>query len=176
MAAQDVLQEMIDSADGQVEDLESQISQIEGIYDELQEQRDAIEDGLLTPAANDLVDYLQNTKAPSFGFDVDVVFGPTYNNLANIYNATITDWRIIDATTSQTVYQYNGVGWDNDPIIINLQNDWVFGWDYLTKPLTDLQGSYGIIPRQNALQTAITQLELNKNKVENSKDIFGDYV
>jgi hypothetical protein len=181
MSAQDVLQEMIDAADGQVEDLEAQIAQIEGLYDDLQEERDAIEDGMLTPAANELSDYLINTKAPSLepsptGGDLQVNFGPTYNNLADIYNATITDWRIVDTTTGQVYYQYNGVGWDGDSTITKLRSDWLFGWDYLTKPLTDLQGNYGIIPNQNALQTAITQLELKKDKIEASKSFFGDYV
>lgn len=180
MAAQDILEQMINDAEGDVEDLQSQIDQIQSLYDELAEQAEAIEDGVLTPAANDLTDYLKNTKIPeietSYPNNVELVLGPTFNDIPNINSATITDWKIIDSTTTNTVYEYNGIGWDGDTFITERISEWNYGHDYLTHPLTTFDGTYGIYPNMSALLNAINSLTATKNKVANTEDNFGRYI
>jgi len=56
--ASDKLREMIGSAQTESENLQSGISQIEDIKEDVTEQISAIEDGLCTVAADDLTTYL----------------------------------------------------------------------------------------------------------------------
>jgi hypothetical protein len=180
---QETLEQMYDAIDGQVEQYEAQIAQVEGLRDEFIAEKEALRDAVMTPAANQLKNYLQTTKAQEvgaiWGGDVNVNFGSTYNNTtpdSNIYTATLTDWVIVDATNAETLYEYGGVGWDADTTVVLLIQQWNFCQDYLTKPLTDLQGNYGILANISNLGIAIDQLEYSKQKVEDSGDVFEDYV
>lgn len=178
---QEVLQGMIDDSESQVDTLDNQIAQIDSLIDDLEEKATAIEDGQLTPIANQLANYLDSTKVEdirqySIGGDVEVVYGSNYNNLADIDNASITDWTIIDSTTSAILYSYNGVNWDSDPLITKYVSDWNYGHDYLIHPLTTFDGTYGIYPNISALNNAKSTLQGSKTKIGNTSSFFGDYV
>ncbi len=167
-AASDKLREMIDNVEDQVESIDSSITQVQAQIDELQEQDDAIVDGILDVVAPDLETYLNDVKLPEFpGGVVDI--GPTYNVIG--YGTELTDWAIIDSTTLNQIYVYEGVGWDDSTAITNFVTSWNFGNDYLTRPLTT-GASYGIRPYKTALEDAKDILNANKNKLETSEDVF----
>lgn len=176
MAAADVLRTMINDSEDQVEFTQNQLDQVDARIEELEEQAEAIEDGQLTPIADDLEDYLENTKIPTSFPNGILVLGPTYNDLADIENATITDWQIVDSTTLVVLYEYTGIGWDSDTTITKWVTDWNYGHDYLIHPLDSFTGSYGIYPNIEVLNNAKSTLEGNKTKFAGTEAAFEDYV
>ncbi len=171
--------QMYDAIDAQVGELNDGIAQIGQFVDDLQKQLNAIE-YYMTIAANNLEIYLDATMVSEIeqinGVDAELVIGSTYNDLNNISTATITDWKIIDSTNSQTLYQYEGAGWDSDLIITDFTSEWNFGKDYLIHSLLSFDGDYGIYPNLDVLGKATTSLEGTKNKISDSKDVLEDYI
>jgi hypothetical protein len=108
------------------------------------------------------------------------------------YNLTqINEWAI--KLLLITIYEYLGAGWDGDSEIIQRQDDWDFGCDYLHHPLgvpadednspdcvlrvaSGQKSSYGLYPKIASLNTAKTIITNNQSKVGNSKDIFDRYL
>jgi len=170
-AESDKLRSMINSADEEVENIDASIGSIDSQIDELQDEFDAIRNGLMTPAADDLVGYLDSTKIVELeiihGPGCTLVVGPQYDDI------NITDWIILDSTAIP-VYQYLGVGWDSDTIVINFIDTWNFGDDYLYHPL-GTTGTYGIQPMIDALNNGKSTLNGNKDTVSDSKTVFEDY-
>jgi hypothetical protein len=132
-------------------------------------------------------------------------------NLGAAYNVTsINGWKIQEWSTISvpnpspppatiivpawvTVYEYLGTGWDGDTIIVQYQDDWDFGCDYLHHPLgvpadgdnspdcvlrvaSGVQSSYGLYPRIASLNTAKTIVTNNQTKVDDSEDVFDRYL
>lgn len=175
----DKLRSMINAAPEQVDNLNNSIAQIEDMMVEVSEEIAAIQDGLMNVAESDLVDYLENVKVPELdilhGGQVEVVYGPTFGTSTwGPPKGNISDWTIIDSTTTATVYAYLGVGWDGDTTITTFITDYDFGNDYLWKPLTD-GASYGRYPYYASLNTGKGYLTNNKNKINNSINVFQDY-
>jgi len=168
----DKLKEMRDNVDQQVSGLANNIEAIQSQIDELTEQANAIETALLDAVAYDLKEYLDLTKI----FEIEIITGQSaevyYGVNYNVLN--LTDWAIIDATTSAVLYAYNGAGWDSDSLIIDFVNRWNFGYDYLHRALST-SGTYGIYANIASLNTAKSLLNINKNKISGSKDIFEGY-
>lgn len=182
MSAADKLREMINDAPDQVENLDGSIDQINNLIEDYNEEIDTIKDGLCTPAENNLTNYLENTKLAEiqglygdpFNTPFTVEYGSHYGT-ANIDYLTggITDFKIADSS-GNTMYSYEGVNWDGDTTITKLVEDFAFGNDYLTRPLTT-GASYGLIPNKNNMSTAKSLLESNKVKINESIDVFEDY-
>lgn len=167
----DKLREMIDNADDASENINGSVDQIQSQIDELQDEDDAIVDGVLNPVSTELQSYLTNTKLPIFQTSdpgSTLVIGSQYNVIG--YTNQLTDWKILDST-SNVVYEYNGTGWDGDTTIIDLLDEWDFGNDYLTRPLTS-GATYGIRPYKTNLETAKAMLENNADKITDSKTVF----
>ena len=172
MASQDILNGMRNAAPDQVINLENNIQAISDQVDGLQAEAAAIEDGILDVDATALLIYLDSTKVEEFQLinpAATLEIGPDYNVI------NITDWRIFDSTSSDTIYEYAGVGWDGDPLITQLVTDWAFGYDYLTRPLVS-GATYGIYPQIAALISAKSLLETNQAKIDASIDIFERYI
>jgi len=167
-AASDKLREMIDNVEDQANAIDSSITQIQAQIDELNEEDDAIVDGILDPVSTDLEAYLNSEKLPNFPDGV-LFIGPTYNVIT--YGNELTDWAILDSTTADVLYEYQGIGWDDSTAITNFVNDWNFGNDYLTRPLTS-GASYGIRPYRASLESAKSILQENKDKIEESEIVF----
>jgi hypothetical protein len=166
----DKLRSMINSADEEIENIDSSIGAVDGQIDELQEEFNAIRNGLMTPVANDLLTYLGSTKIleiEALYGDCDLIVGPDYDDI------NVTDWTIIDATAI-TRYEYLGAGWDGDTIIIGYKNSWDFGYDYLYHSL-GTSGTYGIQPMIDALNNGKSALNANKDTIFDSKTTFEDY-
>lgn len=172
--ASDKLKNMIDVADEQVTNINGNVEQIQAQIDELQEEDDAIVDGMLNPVADELQTYLNDVKLPDFqaidsGATLDI--GSQYNVIG--YNNQLTDWKILDSTAG-VMYEYNGIGWDGDMTIIGLIDEWDFGNDYLTRPLTS-GASYGVRPYKTNLNNAKGILQSNADKITESKDAFNRF-
>lgn len=169
----DILGGMIDVADEQSENTQNSIDQVQEQIDNYNEKIDGVQNGLCGVAESDLTGYLDSTKVLELSYlDADhVEYGGDYGTI----NTTggIDDFSILD-TTGNVVYRYEGVNWDNDPIITKLVTDYAFGNDYLTRPLTS-GASYGLIPNRDNLVFAKSLLQENKDKIDDSKTTFEDY-
>lgn len=175
----DVLaQEMFDAIEGKVENYEEYLSQIIYFLGQLTLKLNAIE-YYMTKAANQMEAYLDSTKVIEieqiYNEPCSLIIGSTYNDLVNISTATLTDWRIVDSTAN-TVYQYEGIGWDNDSIITKYISDWDFGKDYLIHPLITFDGTYGIYPNIDVYTKAKTTIEGSKDKISGSEEVLEDYL
>ncbi len=167
----DIIRGMVDDADDQVARINGNIDQIDEQIDELQIQDDAIISEVTDVTSTELQDYLTNTKLPFFQLTdpgAIVNLGPAYNAIG--YTNLLDDWRILDSSAN-VMYEYNGVGWDSDANIIAWMDEWDFGNDYLTRPLTT-GAAYGIRPYIANLNTAKGILQENADKVEDSKTVF----
>ncbi len=177
---QQKLGQMLKAAPDQVVAIEKSIASVQDQITELGDEAGAVEDALLDVSQGDLVDYLENVKLPEieilYGSAVEVSYGPTFGSRTwGPPKGNISDWAIIDSTTTVDVYVYLGIGWDGDTTITELITDYDFGNDYLYRPLTD-GATYGIYPSQTAMIAAKALLQQNSNKVNNSIDVFSDYV
>ena len=141
-----------------------------GEINELIKDRNAVQSGVCGNAEQQLRDYLENTKMAEVGGDT-VVYGPNFGTI-NFTTGGITDWHI-DAT-SVNVYEYLGIGWDGDTTIIQLIEDYAFGNDYITRPLTS-GATYGLNPNIAILTIARNILQENKDKTDESIIVFEDY-
>jgi hypothetical protein len=186
---QDKLREMIGEVDGNVANITSNIVQIDTIIDELQEQIDAITYALTDVDSTALIDYLTDVKLPVWigtNPTAYLVIDGTYGDIG--YGNDLKGWRIeepaalppfpipapVPPDPPVVLYEYDGLGWDSDPLIMAWVSDWDFGNDYLTRPLTT-GASYGLIPYQNNLTTAKSMLQANSTKLTDSKTIFAIY-
>ncbi len=169
-AESDKLRSMINSADEEVANIETNISSVDSQISDLQEEFDAIRDGMMTPAADDLLGYLDSTKVA----EIEILYGDSTAVVGVQYDdINLTDWKIIDATAI-TRYEYLGVGWDGDTNVINYISSWNFGYDYLYHPL-GTSGTYGIQPMIDALNNGKSTLNGNKDTISDSKTVFEDY-
>ena len=169
--ASDKLRDMIDTADEQVNNINGSVDQVQVQIDDLQTEDDAIVDGMLDPVADELQTYLNDVKLPEFQL-IDpwatLQIGPQYNVIG--YTNQLIDWRILDSSAN-IMYEYSGVGWDGDTTIIDLLDEWDFGNDYLTRPMTS-GATYGIRPYKASLNSAKSILQSNADKITDSKDAF----
>jgi hypothetical protein len=180
MPGSDILREMINNAPAQVDDIDSSIAQIEEQIDDLDEQIIGVQDGLCAVAASDLEDYLEGPKRLDleslYGTPLTIPFYVTYGvnyGTINYSSGGITEFTVLDA--SNTIqYEYLGTNWDDDPTILKLIEDYAFGNDYLTRPLTS-GATYGLIPAKTNYEMARDLLQENSDKVDESIGRFEDY-
>lgn len=163
----DKLTEMFDNSRLQSSAIDDSTSQIEIQIEELESQRDAIQESVVDKSESDMTDYLENTKLSEVGGD-HVTFGANYGVV------NITDWIIYDST-GFPIYEFEGVGWDDDQIIIDLESDWQFGYDYINH-VNGVSGTYGLNGRISTLYTALNVLIANKDKYENSRNVLQKYM
>ena len=165
----DKLREIINSADDQIDNIDDSTNQIELQIEELEKQRDAIQYGMMDQISFiDLSSYLVITKVPEKGgVGGYIVFGSDYGVV------NVTDWIIYDGTNNP-VYEFGGVGWDNDSTIIDFINKWDFGYDYINHAF-NTSGTYGLQVKIDQLYDALNLLQSNRDKIGNSKSVFANY-
>lgn len=161
----DVLSQMIDEADQQVEDLTNTLSQLQTQIDEVQSQYNAVRNDMLDVIVTDTSSYLEIKMVEVGGSEI---YYPT-----NFGESSISTFKILDATAN-IVYEYLGIGWDDDEVIEDYITKFNWGYDYLTKEM-NASGTYGLLPKLNQLNSAKTLLTANKTKVTESKTYFADY-
>jgi len=183
----DKLRSMINAAPEQVDNLNNSIAQIEDLMEEVTEEIDAIQDAIMDVAESDIVDYLENVKLPEVSADSTaehrVDYGGTFGTSTwGPPKGNISDWAIQTFILVPPeivpewvdIYVYLGVGWDGDTTITTLITDYSFGNDYLWRPLTD-GASYGRNPYFDSLDLGKGYLEENRDKINNSINVFEDY-
>jgi hypothetical protein len=180
---QDTLKEMIDNVSSTVSSLIDTISQLDTYIVAIQEQINAITHAVTDVCQAAVEDILTTIKLPTFGAGAYVEYDSTYGDIS--YGNDLTGWRILIPAAPPifpappdpdiVVYEYEGVGWDDDPTITKSVSDWDFGNDYLTRLLTT-GASYGLMPFQNNLSAAKSMLQENINKLQASETIFTDYI
>lgn len=176
----DILGYMQAAADEQVTNGENSIAQVDEQIDATEEEIDGLENGLCGVAETDMTDYLDNTKLAEiealygdpFNTPFSMSYGPNYGTI-DYTTGGITDFTILDVS-GVVMYSYLGVNWDSDPDIIEWVDDYAFGNDYLTRPLTS-GASYGLYDNLSGLNSAKSLLTQDKNKVSASKAIFERY-
>jgi len=173
----DELQVMLDDAPDQVEALDISIDQVQDQIDDIQRQIDAITDELLAVAESEFIDYMNNVKIPELKalYAASTAVLQTFGNFGGIGSSgNISQWRVYDSTAG-TIYEYNGVNWDDDTSISNYVIDYAFGIDYLHRDVTS-GATYGLYDARSNLTTARNILQNNRTKINNSIDIFERYV
>ncbi len=161
-----ILQDMITESEFDQMNQETSLDQMQDQIAALQEKINTVWNEYLTPISQQMSSYLVGTKMPQVG-GLNITYGPTYNV------SNVTDW-IIDGTAG-IVYQYLGVGWDNDPVILDYISRWVWGYDLIYKQ-PDLNGTYGLQAQIDQLNQARQVTLANHTKSQKTKEMFGPYV
>jgi hypothetical protein len=183
----------------QVDDMATNIGQVEDIREELAEQATAIEDAVLDVAKTDLQTYLQTTKlaelqlvwpeVPGSLGPLYIVFGGTYGTI-DYSTGGIHDWEyrqdnlvpsppippsVIPGPPSPAYYVRYVYTPGDDSQIDTWVNDYAYGNDYLTKPL-DLSGTYGLYKNIDQLDDGLGVLNANKDALAGGEDVFSRYI
>jgi len=176
-----VLSEMINAAPEQSEAAQKNLDQINETQSELEDKSTALEDDVCGVAATDQAAYLDSTKVieiqliygnPS-SIPFSVVYEPDYG-VVDYITGQITDFAILDST-GNTMYEYLGTNWDNDPIIQTFIDDFAFANDYITHPL-EQGAAYGLDALINAYESAKTTVQAGKDVVDASVDVLERYL
>ena len=165
--SQDKLTEMFDNSRLQTAAIDDSTAQIEAQITELESQRDAVQEGVVDKSESDMTDYLENTKLSEVGGD-HITFGGNYGV------TNIIDWIVYDST-GLPIYEFEGIGWDDDQTIIDLEADWQFGYDYIHHD-NGVTGTYGLQGQIDILYNALNLLIANKEKYGDSRNVFQKYM
>jgi len=179
----DILRKMINESEDQAADIQSSIDQVQAQIEELNEQIDALQNGMcldISDSTGSLTLYLDSTKLEEiellygdpFNTPFELEYGPDYGKIDWV-DGGVTDFKIVDST-GNTMYEHSGTNWDNDPHIQKFIDDFDFANDYLTRPLTT-GATYGLIPSRDNLLGAKALLEQNRNKIVASEGALEDY-
>lgn len=98
-------------------------------------------------------------KIPS----IDIEYGGNYN-VINIF-----DWSIQDNPGNVIIYQYEGIGWDSDVIIVKAVGDWAIMYPLLTNITW---GTNGMISR---LLSALSIITTWRDAIDLRNPILEDY-
>jgi len=186
MSTADKLRQMRDIAPEQTDAIANSISQINDQIAELTSQANAIQGEVTSPTEAAAIDLLENTILIDKGGD-DVVYGPTFGDINWDPKGNLTDWEIVTIVTPvpppilppviTVIYTYTPGDY---PDLDQWVADYAFGNDYLTRPLYDSglgnEASYGIYPTISSLNLGKGYQQQNKNKVEDSVDVFTRYI
>ena len=137
-----------------------------------------MEDEITSATEASAIDLLENTILIDKGGDY-VEYGSTFGTISWSPKGNLTDWFIkIDTTAGPvTIYIYTSGDY---PELDQWVSDYAFTNDYLTRPLyasgLGSEASYGTYPTISNLNTGLEYVENNKDKVEDSKDVFTRYI
>lgn len=161
-----VLRDMINTSSEEMINLDNSILQIDSQIKELQSQFDAIRHDMLDVIVGDMTSYLELKLIELEGFDI--YYPPNFGV------DTISNFQIIDST-GNIIYEYMGIGWDDDEKIIDYIDRFNWGYDYLYHEL-GVDGTYGIYPRIVQLESAKNLLLSNKGKASQVESYLSDYI
>jgi hypothetical protein len=173
------LTEMIKEVPDLSDALSSSISSVQSEVADLTKERDAIKYGVCGEAESQARDIIDNTILVDKAGDY-VVYGSTFGTI-NYSSGNITDWEIYQdilpplpapqIPVPTVVYTYTEGDY---PDLDQLVEDYDFGNDYITRPLTT-GATYGLSPNISSLREARDILQENKDKVDDSIDVFSRY-
>lgn len=165
----DKLTTMVKEAPDQVANIDASIASVETAIDDLEKERDAIQNGITTPTTASATDIIDNIIAPDKSGVA--VYGSEYGQISWSPLGNLTDWVINDSTTGLPVYTYIQGDY---PDLDELVDDFAFGNDYITRPQTT-GATYGLNPGISSLNSAVDLLNENADKVADSVDVFNRY-
>lgn len=172
------LTEMIKEVPDLSDALSSSISSVQSEIADITKERDAIKFGVCANAEEQAVDIIENTILADQGGDY-VVYGGTFGTI-NYSSGNITDWEIYQnqvtppgssSLPAVVIYTYTPGDY---PDLDQLVEDYDFGNDYITRPLTS-GATYGLSPNISSLQDARDILQENKDKIDDSLDVLSRY-
>ena len=172
-----ILNDMIEGAPTDIENIDLQISQIELQQDALDQQITMIDECVMIKAKEGLTAYLQGAKMAEIqnAFpNVYLVFGSSYGS-TGYPDGSITDWEYRNPDGEggySVVYDYRP---GDDEIIDNYVNDYEYGNDYIYHPV-EPTAAYGLQAMYDLLSNAIAILLNKRNMVERSVDVFTRYI
>jgi len=174
---------MIKQAPGQVEGLLDNVNALTDEIDAIREQRDAFQGGVCGQTKRDAVDLLENTVLPDHPLGDYVYYGPTFGIISfgdadadpdPIPPGNLVDWAIMrEVPLLPDIPVYIYVPGDY-PELDQWVEDYSFGNDYITKPLTD-GATYGFNANISALSEGKSILQNNATKVNASMDVMSRY-
>jgi hypothetical protein len=125
-------------------------------------------EGVLDLRAGEMIIRLEYKKI-ELGGD-EIIYGPNFNvHGPSPTTGNIIDWHI--DSTSEVIYEFEGIGWDSDPIIIDLNNKWNWTSTYLYQPV-GLSGTFGLVSKKDQLTTSIGVNNANKAQIEQTNDML----
>jgi len=71
----------------------------------------------------------------------------------------------------ERIYEYEGVGWDNDTLLTQYINDYDWIYDLLNHDIS-MTGTYGLIPTRDLLINGKNATQSNLNKNADMQDVF----
>lgn len=158
------------------------ISSIDDAISELTEQKNAVKNGICINTKTQAITYITDNILPLYpgGY---IVYGSDFGKI-EYEVGNIADWSIyVDITPPYVLpdppppavptLQYSYTPGDY-PDLDQLVEDYEFGNDQLTRPLTE-GATYGIIPNINTLNDGRDILEENKAKLDNIPDVYSRY-
>jgi prefoldin subunit 5 len=176
----DRLKTMAKVAPDQVSAIEDSISTVETSIEDLTKEKDSIENGVCGISTTDAVDIIENTILVDKLGDY-VSYGSNFGAINWDPSGNLTDWEIIQNITPTpppilppvptVIYTYTPGDY---PELDQLVEDFDFGNDYLTRPLTD-GASYGLNDSISSLESAKDLLNENADKVADSQAVFNRY-
>jgi hypothetical protein len=166
------LTSMIKQAPGQVEGLLDNVNALTDEIESITEQRNAFQNGVCGGTKASAIDLLENTILVDKGGDY-VLYGPTFGLIQFTPPGNLTDWAIIKmiGIVPTPIYTYTSGDY---PELDQWVDDYAFGNDYITKPLTD-GATYGFNANISTLSDGRSILQNNAAKVNASMDVMSRY-
>jgi hypothetical protein len=173
------LTSMIKSAPGLSAGVGNNIASVQSAIDELTDQRSAVENGLCGTSKSRAITYIEDNILPLYpgGY---IVYGANFGQI-EYEVGNIADWAIYINVTPPLpappipvptlAYAYTPGDY---PELDTMVDDYAFGNDQLTRPLTS-GATYGIIPNIETLNDGKDILQENKDKLDAIPDIFSRY-
>jgi hypothetical protein len=170
---------MIKDAPDTASAIGNSISSLTSQVSELTDQKNAIQNGVCGTAKTDMIQYITNNVLPLYpgGY---LVYGSGFGTIG-YGTGNISAWSIYKNITPPLpappipvptqVYTYTPGDY---PEIDTWVNDYSFGNDYITKPLT-AGSTYGLSPNISLLNSGKAILQSNQNKIQDSIDVFSRY-
>jgi hypothetical protein len=177
------LTQMIKDAPDQVAGLESSIDSVTDSISELTDQRSGIQNGVCVNAKNLMIAYITANLLPLYPVGSYIKYGSGFGTIG-FGTGNISAWGIyLDVvtpnptpppptiTTPTLLYPYTPGDY---PEIDQWVDDYDFGNDYITRPLTD-GATYGLTPNIETLGIGKSILQENQDKISDSIDVFSRY-
>jgi len=180
------LEDILAAAPQQIKNITNQLLQITDVKDDLEETKTELEDRIMTPAkdamdiwtAAKLQYYIDNNPDPvhiKYQLDTGTGYGVS----------TISSWKIQESDWVTPlppappgwgpwydIYTFEDAVSDGVVVVIDSAQEFDYGYDYINQDPSDLDGSYGLQKKIDAINSANTVLTGNRNQQQSSVEII----
>lgn len=190
------LEELLSSAPDELSGYILTLQEINNRIADLKESKEEIIDRILWESRNDMDTWVSNKTNDLTTSDPDAstppilaqyryVLGGTFWNGEESQPAgatlNINDWEIQKRTRATeldpwsswfTYYTYSNAEADEETEVINLNENFNYGWDYIIQDPTDQDGSYGINKNIETLETGLDIIKYDRDKTKDTEKIL----